>query len=73
MEPMYVCAMIDQMTRGRDTYRDLLDHHAARSARTAARRRTRHERTQRVLGWLTTPRALQDRDVNVTQPVAERA
>ena len=73
MEPMYVCAMFDQLTRGRDTYRDLLDHHAARAARTDARRRTRHERTQRVLGWLNTPRALQDSDVNVTQPAAERA
>jgi hypothetical protein len=73
MEPMYVCAMIDQLTRGRDHYRDLLDYHAARAARTAARRRTRHERTQRVLGWLKTPRALQDRGVHVTQPVADRA
>ena len=73
MEPMYVCAMIDQMTRGRDTYRDILEHHAARAARTAARRRIRHERTQRVLSWMRTPRALQDSGVHVTQPVAERA
>jgi hypothetical protein len=73
MEPMYVCAMIDQLTRGRDQYRDLLDYHAARAARTDARRRTRHERTQRMLGWMKTPRALQDSGGHVTQPVAERA
>ena len=73
MEPMYVCAMFDQLTRGRDTYRDLLEYHAARAARTAARRRTRHERTQRVLGWLKTPRALQDSGVHVTQQVADPA